>query len=236
VKPVVRASLQRVTEKAKTRFEDFPDFMKRVEDVEQETDTELDWTAKIFFSSRKWHSEIIEQVPDKRIVWRSEAEKGHVDGAVTFHEVTPDLTRILLVLQYHPQGFFEHTGNLWRAPGRRARLELKHYRRHVMSEVLLSPHPEEEIEGWRGTIHEGEVVSEEEEEEEPRAEAEEEEPRAEDEDEEARAEDEEEEDEEAEEDEDEGGEEPEEEYEDDEAEAEVDEEPEEERPKRRARR
>ncbi|TPQ16985.1 SRPBCC family protein [Streptomyces sporangiiformans] len=220
-----------------TRFEDFPDFMKRVEGVEQETDTELEWTAKIFFSSRKWHSEIIEQVPDKRIVWRSEAEKGHVDGAVTFHEVTPDLTRILLVLQYHPQGFFEHTGNLWRAQGRRARLELKHYRRHVMSEVLLSPHPEEEIEGWRGTIHEGEVVSEEEEEEEPRAEGEEEEePRAEDEEEEeARAEEEEEEEEEDEEDEE--DEEPEEEYEDDEAEAEHEEEPDEkERPKRRARR
>ena len=104
-----------------TRFEDFPDFMKKVEDVEQETDTELEWTAKIFLSRRKWHSEIVEQVPDQRIVWRSKAAKGYVDGAVTFHEVTPDLTRILLVLQYHPQGFFEYTGNLWRAPGRRAR-------------------------------------------------------------------------------------------------------------------
>lgn len=111
-----------------TRFEDFPDFMKRVEDVEQETDTELEWTAKVFLSRRKWRSEIVEQMPDKRIVWRSQAEKGYVDGAVTFHKVTPDLTRILLVLQYHPQGLFELTGNLWRAQGRRARLELKNFR------------------------------------------------------------------------------------------------------------
>ena len=98
---------------------------------------------------------LLEQVPDERIVWRSKGAKGHVDGAVTFHEVTPDLTRILLVLEYHPQGLFERTGNIWRAQGRRARLELKHFPRHVMSNVLLNP---DDVEGWRGVIEDGEVV------------------------------------------------------------------------------
>ncbi|QKV91113.1 SRPBCC family protein [Streptomyces sp. NA02950] len=138
-----------------TQFEDFPSYMKKVEDVSQESDTELDWKAQVFWSHRKWHSEIVEQVPDKRIIWTSRAEKGHVNGAVTFHEIAPELTRILLVLQYYPQGFFERTGNIWRAQGRRARLELKHFRRHLMAEVLLEP---DEIEGWRGEIREGEVV------------------------------------------------------------------------------
>ncbi|MEU6079388.1 SRPBCC family protein [Streptomyces sp. NPDC047108] len=140
-----------------TRFEDFPTFMKKVEDVEQgETEAELEWKAQVLWSHRKWQSTILEQVPDEMIVWESKAEKGHVDGAVTFHELTPNLTRILLVLQYHPQGFFEQTGNIWRAQGRRVRLELKHFRRHVMTDAFLNP---EEIEGWRGEIHEGEVVS-----------------------------------------------------------------------------
>jgi uncharacterized membrane protein len=152
-----------------TQFEDFPSFMKKVEDVQQESDTEMEWKAQVFWSHRKWRSEILEQVPDKRIIWQSRAEKGHVNGAVTFHEIAPDLTRILLVLQYYPQGFFERTGNIWRAQGRRARLELKHFRRHLMTEVLLEP---DEIEGWRGTVHEGEVV---EEEREPEGEEEEEE-------------------------------------------------------------
>ncbi|MEU6081384.1 SRPBCC family protein, partial [Streptomyces sp. NPDC047108] len=108
-----------------TRFEDFPGFMKKVEDVEQgETEAELEWKAQVLWSHRKWQSTILEQVPDEMIVWESKAEKGHVDGAVTFHELTPNLTRILLVLQYHPQGFFEQTGNIWRAQGRRVRLEL----------------------------------------------------------------------------------------------------------------
>jgi uncharacterized membrane protein len=165
-----------------TRFTDFPGFMKKVEHVEQVSDEKLRWKAQIFWSHRSWESTIIEQVPDERIVWRSEAPKGHVDGAVTFHELAPDLTRILLVLEYHPQGLFERTGNLWRAQGRRARLELKHFQRHVMTQTLLHP---DDIEGWRGEIHDGRVVGQDEraEDEEPAddTEAGDEEPREEDE-------------------------------------------------------
>ncbi|WP_039940575.1 SRPBCC family protein [Streptomyces himastatinicus] len=141
-----------------TQFEDFPTFMKKVEDVQQESDTEMEWKAQVFWSHRKWRAEIIEQIPEKRIVWKSRAEKGHVNGAITFHELAPELTRIMVVLQYYPQGFFERTGNIWRAQGRRVRLELKHFRRHLMAEVLLNP---DEIEGWRGEIRDGEVVEEE---------------------------------------------------------------------------
>lgn len=133
-----------------TMFTDFPSFMKKVENVEQESDEKLVWTAKIWWSRRTWTSTIIEQVPDERIVWRSEGDKGYVDGAVTFHELTPDLTRILLILEYHPHGLFERTGNLWRAQGRRARLELKNFQRHVMTDTILHA---DELEGWRGEIH-----------------------------------------------------------------------------------
>jgi uncharacterized membrane protein len=138
-----------------TQFRDFPSFMKKVENVEQEEDEKLQWRAQVLWSHRNWKSTILHQVPDSEIVWRSEGDKGYVDGAVTFHELAPNLTRILLVLEYNPKGFFEHTGNLWRAQGRRARLELKHFRRHVMTQSLLQP---DEIEGWRGVIEDGEVV------------------------------------------------------------------------------
>jgi uncharacterized membrane protein len=138
-----------------TQFTEFPSFMKKVENVEQAEDQKLNWKAQVFWSHRTWEATILEQVPDDKIIWRSKGAKGHVDGAVTFHELAPSLTRILLVLEYHPQGLFEHTGSIWRAQGRRARLELKHFRRHVMTEVLLHP---EDIEGWRGVIEDGEVV------------------------------------------------------------------------------
>ena len=137
-----------------TQFADFPSFMKKVESVEAEEDEQLKFKAQIFWSHRVWKAHILEQVPDERIVWRSEGEKGHVDGAVTFHELGPNLTRILLVLEYYPQGLFEKTGNIWRAQGRRVRAELRHFRRHVMTRTILEP---DEVEGWRGEIEEGEV-------------------------------------------------------------------------------
>lgn len=138
-----------------TQFADFPGFMKKVETVEQASDEKTNWTAKVFWSRRSWEATIIEQVPDSHIVWRSTGAKGHVDGAVTFTALGPNLTRVLLVLEYWPKGLFEQTGNLWRAQGRRARLEFKHFRRHAMTNALLR---QEEIEGWRGEIRDSEVV------------------------------------------------------------------------------
>jgi Predicted integral membrane protein len=138
-----------------TQFQDFSGFMKKVESVDQKDDEKLTFKAQVLWSHRTWDATIIEQVPDQRIVWKSSGEKGHVDGAVTFHEIGPELTRVLVVLEYHPQGLFEHTGNLWRAQGRRVRLELKHFRRHVMTHSLLHP---DELEGWRGEIHDSEVT------------------------------------------------------------------------------
>ncbi|WP_220504611.1 SRPBCC family protein [Microbispora sp. H13382] len=138
-----------------TQFEDWPSFMKKVETVEQKSDEKLGWKAQIFWSHRTWESTIIEQVPDSRIIWRSQGPKGFPDGSVTFHEVTPELTRVLLVVEYHPQGLFERIGNLWRAQGRRVRLEFKHFRRHVMTNALLNP---DDVEGWRGEIRDSQVV------------------------------------------------------------------------------
>ncbi len=138
-----------------TQFADFPSFMKKLETVNQESDEKSTWTAKVFWSRRSWETTIREQVPDSHILWVSSGAKGYADGIVTFSELAPNLTRIILILEYYPQGFFEKTGNLWRAVGRRARLEFKHFCRHVMMDTLIN---REELEGWRGEIRDSEVV------------------------------------------------------------------------------
>ncbi|PVZ09568.1 SRPBCC family protein [Actinomycetospora cinnamomea] len=138
-----------------TQMADFPSFMKKVETVNQESDEKVTWTAKVFWSRRSWETTIREQVPDSHILWVSSGAKGHADGIVTFSELAPNLTRIVLIMEYYPQGFMEKTGNLWRAVGRRARLEFKHFCRHVMMDTLIN---REELEGWRGEIRDSEVV------------------------------------------------------------------------------
>ncbi|MFD9024323.1 SRPBCC family protein [Streptomyces parvulus] len=135
-----------------TQLEEFSSFTKGVQSVSQSDETESDWKAKIAFSNRSWKATVQEQVPDERIVWNSEGGKGTTRGAVSFHELTPDLTRVVAVVEYYPSGFFEKTGNIWRAQGRRLRLDLKHFLRHV----TLSD--DEDLEGWRGEIRDGEVV------------------------------------------------------------------------------
>ncbi len=138
-----------------TRFTEFPSFMKKVEHVEQKSEERLAWTAQIFWSHRSWESKIVEQVPDERIVWTSKGDKGSVNGAVSFHELAPSLTRIMVVLVYQPRGLFEHVGNVFRAQGRRARLEIKHFQRQVMTDSVLHA---DDLEGWRGEIHDGKVA------------------------------------------------------------------------------
>lgn len=142
-----------------TQFADFPKFTKKLEQVEQVSDEKLSWTGKVFWSRRTWESTIIEQIPFERIIWRSKGAKGYIDGAVGFYELTPNLTRILVVLEYHPQGVFEKTANMWRAAGRRCRLELKHFQRHVMTDAVLHS---DDIIGWHGEIRDGEVVEDDE--------------------------------------------------------------------------
>ncbi|MER6614405.1 SRPBCC family protein [Streptomyces xantholiticus] len=134
-----------------TQYEAFSGFTKGVRSVAQKDDISSDWKVKVGPSTRGWSATVQEQIPDDRIVWTSEGAKGSTRGCVSFHELAPSLTRIVLVVEYYPSGFFEKTGNLWRAQGRRLRLDFKNFQRHVTL-------TDEEPEGWRGEIRDGEVV------------------------------------------------------------------------------
>ncbi|MGW7332341.1 SRPBCC family protein [Streptomyces sp. NPDC054840] len=134
-----------------TQFQEFSRFAKGVVSVETADDATTHWKVKVARSTRSWQANVTEQIPDERIAWTTQGAKGTVRGVVTFHGITDDLTRVLLVLEYFPKGLFERTGNLWRAQGRRARLDLKLYRAFLMLRG-------EATDGWRGEIRDGEVV------------------------------------------------------------------------------
>ncbi|MFD4724030.1 SRPBCC family protein [Streptomyces seoulensis] len=135
-----------------TQYDEFSGFSKGVQSVSQNDEVTSDWKLKVGPSKRSYKATTQTQIPDDRIVWTSEGAKGTTRGCVTFHEITPDLTRIVLVVVYSPAGFFEKTGNIWRAQGRRLRLDFKNFQRYVS---FADP---DEVEGWRGEIRDGEVV------------------------------------------------------------------------------
>ncbi|MEU6451180.1 SRPBCC family protein [Streptomyces sp. NPDC046979] len=134
-----------------TQYQDFSTFAKGVKSANRADDTSSDWQLKVFWSNRSWKAKTTEQVPDDRISWTSEGAKGTTKGVVSFHELADSLTRVILVIEYYPKGLFEKTGNIWRAQGRRARLDLKNYVRHITLKG-------EADDGWRGEIRDGEVV------------------------------------------------------------------------------
>ncbi|GAB3526915.1 SRPBCC family protein [Arthrobacter monumenti] len=139
-----------------TQFEDWSGFMKKVENVEHsEEEGTVKFKGQVFLSHRTWDATIKEMVPDDRIIWTSTGQKGHLDGGVTFHEYGPRLTKICIVVEYYPQGLFEKTAQIWRAVGRRVRVEMKRYVRHVMTTTILDP---DAAEGWRGEIRDEEIV------------------------------------------------------------------------------
>ncbi|NJP73555.1 SRPBCC family protein [Streptomyces sp. C1-2] len=134
-----------------TQYQDFSTFAKGVKSASRSDDTSSDWQMKVFWSNRSWKAKTTEQIPDDRISWSSEGAKGTTKGVVSFHSLGENLTRVLLVIEYYPSGLFEKTGNIWRAQGRRARLDLKNYVRFLTLKGEAS-------EGWRGEIRDGEVV------------------------------------------------------------------------------
>ncbi|MFF3328115.1 SRPBCC family protein [Streptomyces sp. NPDC002888] len=134
-----------------TQYQDFSTFAKGVKSANRTDDIDSDWNLKVLWSSRSWKGHTGEQIPDDRISWTSEGAKGTTRGVVSFHRLADSLTRVLLVIEYYPSGFFEKTGNIWRAQGRRARLDLKNFARHI----TLKGEAED---GWRGEIRDGEVV------------------------------------------------------------------------------
>jgi uncharacterized membrane protein len=137
-----------------TQFTEFPAIMKGPQNVEQESDDELRWVAKIGPSRRRWTANIVEQIPDERIVWES-TDGTENRGVVTFHELDRNLTRVQVEMEYFPHGIVEKVGNLFLAARRRTRKDLRLYKHFL--ELAGA-----ETGAWRGEILEGEDEAEDE--------------------------------------------------------------------------
>lgn len=127
-----------------TQFEMFPSITKGAESVSQKDRAKVSWTSKIGPSRRSWEAEITEQVPDERIAFESKGGLA-LHGVVTFHSLDRDLTRILVQMEYDPNGPIEQIGNLLRVQRRRVRRDLRLYKHFLELR-------NEETGAWRGRI------------------------------------------------------------------------------------
>ena len=115
-----------------TRFEEFPRFMAGVEEVRQDGPNRLFWKARIGGKEKQWEAEITEQIPHRRIAWRS-VDGALNRGAVTFEPLEVSLTRITLTMEYEPEGFIEQAGDALGIPLGRVAEDLNRFREFMES-------------------------------------------------------------------------------------------------------
>jgi uncharacterized membrane protein len=130
-----------------TQFEDFPKFMEGVEEVRQLDDTKLHWRAKVAGKEREWNAKITEQKPDDRIAWMS-TDGAPNGGVVTFHTLEGDATRVMLQLEFEPEGLLEKAGDALGLVKGRAKGDLERFKEYVEKHGTESG-------AWRGEVEQG---------------------------------------------------------------------------------
>ena len=132
-----------------TQFEDFPKFMEGVEYVRQLDDTRLEWAAEIAGQRREWEAKITEQTPDQRIAWMSVGGSFHAD-VVTFHRLSDDTTKVMLQMEFQPEGFIEKAGDALGIVKARAKGDLERFKAFIESRG-------KETGAWRGEVEQNDV-------------------------------------------------------------------------------
>jgi hypothetical protein len=125
----VAAPIGKVYEKW-TEFEEFPNFMHRVLSVKQEEDDKVSWEEKIWFSKRQWEGEITERKRNKRVAWKTTSGMAH-SGVVTFHKLDDELTRVMVDMDFVPQGMIEKMASGLRFVKRAVQADLARFKAYV---------------------------------------------------------------------------------------------------------
>ena len=133
-----------------TQFEEFPQFMGGVDSVRQIDETHLHWAASIGGKTREWDAEITEQRPDERVAWTATSGKRN-GGVVTFHHLSDSRSKVMVQLDYKPEGLVERVGSVTGADRRRVRADLKRFKGLIEARGTASG-------GWRGEVEHGEAV------------------------------------------------------------------------------
>ena len=127
-----------------TQFEEFPRFMEGVEAVRQLDDQRLHWRATIGGKVEEWEAVITEQHPDERIAWKNTTGATNA-GVVTFHRLADNKTRVMLQMEYEPQGVVENLGDMLGVVSRRVASDLKRFKEFIEARG-------HETGAWRGEV------------------------------------------------------------------------------------
>jgi uncharacterized membrane protein len=128
-----------------TQFESFPKFMNGVERITQLDDRHTHWVTKIGGVEREFDAEITEQHPDERVAWKSTTGDTSHAGVVTFHKISDNTTRVMVQLDWEPQGVVEKVGAAVGVDDRQISADVKRFKEFIESRGT-------ETGAWRGDV------------------------------------------------------------------------------------
>jgi uncharacterized membrane protein len=118
--------------------------MHGVEQVKQLDDKRLRWRAEIGGKVVEWDAEIFEQIPDRRVAWRSTSGPLN-SGMVNFESVGPNRTKIWLKINYRTEGAIEKIGSVLGVVSQRVEGDLERFKEFIEDRGA-------ETGAWRGQI------------------------------------------------------------------------------------
>lgn len=132
-----------------TQFEEFPHFMEGVEEVRQLDERHNHWTTQVSGVKREFDTEIVDQLPDERITWRTTTGDTNQKGTVRFQRLDDTHTRVELVMDVDPTGVAEKTGDMLGVIDRRVKGDMQRFKEYIEKRGGESG-------AWRGRIRPGE--------------------------------------------------------------------------------
>ncbi|MEV7182564.1 SRPBCC family protein [Kitasatospora sp. NPDC093679] len=114
-----------------TQFEDFPLFMDGVEEIRQIDDRHNHWKTRIGGVSREFDTEIVDQVPDDHVSWRTTSGEVKQTGMVSFQALDAGHTRIVMSMDYQPEGLAEKAADMMNMLDRQVKGDLKRFKHFI---------------------------------------------------------------------------------------------------------
>ena len=127
-----------------TQFESFPEFMNGVVSIDQRDDTHTHWKTSIGGIHREFDAEIVEQRPDERIAWHSVDGTTH-SGLVTFEPLGDSRTRVVVILEWEPEGVVEKLGAAVAVDDHRVSDDLRRFKEFIEQRRVPTG-------AWRGEV------------------------------------------------------------------------------------
>jgi uncharacterized membrane protein len=118
--------------------------MSGVESVTQLSETTNHWVTKVGGVERAFDTEIVDQVPDDRIAWRSIDGKSHA-GIVRFSPLDTTHTHVKVHFEWSPETFVEKAGAALQIDEMQVKADLKKFKEFIESR---GNEPGE----WRGEV------------------------------------------------------------------------------------